>query len=78
MDNVVVIISIPVVMNLLGVHYRQQVGDGDVLRTSSHAVAAGGAGKHLLPHHAGGHIQQDGLFGLTQRPVGLEGVQVGP
>ena len=43
-----------------------------------HAVAAGGAGQHLLPYHAGGHIQQGGLFSLTQRPVGFEGVQVGP
>ena len=44
MDDAVVIVRVPVVVELLGVHDGEQGGDGDVLRTAVGAVAAGGAG----------------------------------
>ena len=48
MDDAVVIVRVPVVIELLGVHNGEQVGDGDVLRTAVGAVAAGGAGDEVL------------------------------
>ena len=48
MDGVVVIVRVPVVVELLGVHRGEQVGDGDVLRAAVRAVAAGGARDEVL------------------------------
>ena len=43
-----IVIRIPVVIELLGVHGGKQVGDGDVLGAAVDAVAAGGAGDQVL------------------------------
>ena len=47
-DGVVVIIRVPVVVEALGVHCREQVGDGDMPRAAVRAVAAGRAGDEVL------------------------------
>ena len=47
-DGIVVISRVPVVVEALGVHGREQVGDGDVLRAAVRAVAAGRAGDEVL------------------------------
>jgi formaldehyde-activating enzyme involved in methanogenesis len=47
-DGIVVIIRVPVTVEALGVHGREQVGDGDELRAAVRAVAAGRAGDEEL------------------------------
>lgn len=46
-DNIIIIISIPVVMDLLSIHHGKQIRDGDVLGTSRHTVAAGSTGNQI-------------------------------
>ena len=58
-DLVIVIVRVPIVVYLLGVHNGKQVRDGNVLRTPFYAVPAGGTGNQVhgtedLPHLADG------------------------
>lgn len=41
MYHIVVVIGVPVVVKLLGVHGGEQIRDGDVFRTAISAVTAG-------------------------------------
>ena len=47
-DDVIIVVRVPAVVDLLGVHGGEEVGDGDVLRTAVRAVAADGAGDEIL------------------------------
>ena len=59
MDHIIIVVCVPVVMNLLGIHDSQQIGDGDMLGASSHTITAGGTGDQIhrmvnLPHLVNG------------------------
>ena len=62
--DAVVIVGIPVVVGLLGVHGCEQIGDGDVPGTAVDAVAAGRAGDEA-------HALEDGLHLLHRRQLRL-------
>ena len=55
-------------VELLGVHQGEQIGDGDVLGTSIHAVAAGGAGDQVHPVEDRLHPIHGGPLLRIQRP----------
>lgn len=73
-DGIVVIIRVPVVVEALGVHGREQVGDGDVLRAAVRAVAAGRAGDEVLAAEDPLHLLHRGqLLGAERAEVLHEG-----
>lgn len=44
----IIVVCVPVAVDLLGVHHREEVGDRDVLRAAGRAVSAGRAGDEAL------------------------------
>ena len=48
MDFIIIVIGVPVVIELLGVHGGKQIRDGNMHGTTVHTVAAGGTGDQIL------------------------------
>lgn len=67
-DDVIIVVRVPAVVDLLRVHGGEEVGDGDVLRTAVRAVAADGAGDEILAVKDLLHALDGGEFPLIQRP----------
>lgn len=66
-DILVIIIGVPVVVDVLGVHDGEQVGDGDLLRAAVYTVAAGCAGDQVLLAEDLHHLGNGRALGFVQR-----------
>ena len=68
MHHIVVIIRVPIVINLLGVHHGKQIGDSNVPGAAVGAVAAGRAGDQVLALENLLHLFHRSQLGFVQRP----------
>lgn len=66
-DILVIIIGVPVVVDVLGVHDGEQVGDGDLLRAAVYTIAAGCAGDQVLLAEDLHHLGNGRALGVVQR-----------
>lgn len=71
---IIVVVRIPVVVKLLGVHYRKQIRDGNVFRASVGAVTAGGSENIAVSGIAAGKalLQRSLTFSLNIAVGGIE------
>ena len=66
-DLAIIVVRVPVAVDLLGVHHREEVGDRDVLRAAGRAVAAGRAGDEALTAEDLLHPFDRGKLRLVER-----------
>ena len=65
-NDIVMVVSIPVAVDLLGVYGVEQVGNGNVLGTSVCAVPAGGAGDKVLALEDGLYLFDGHMLGFVK------------